>query len=148
MFLKKIEAASGQTLSFETEVNDVSFSIDDNISSFFSKRNLPNAETDTIKVEGKLKWQVTFTSGDKGIEMISVSVPNDQKLLMKVSYYVDKDGDETKEIQEEITLTNVKVTMNTGRHFSTDKNKMMLNLRIDEIYWYEDKTWIEFRAGS
>jgi|GEM_PF-4754053 len=147
MFLKKIEAALDQILSFETEVKDVSFSID-GLVSFFSKRNIPNKpDTKTITVEGKLKWQITFEKENQGIAAVSASVPDNQKLLLRVSYYVDGDDEKTKEIQEEITLKNVTVKMHSERYFSTYKNTMSLNLRVDEIVWDEDGTLIEFRAG-
>ena len=148
MFLSKVEAALGQAIAFETDVKKVDFTLDGR-SDFFTKRNIP-AGTDTAftMVAGKLKWQAHLTTGNNGIESISVSVPNDQKLHMTVSYYVGDDGEEVKEIKEEIVLKDVKVDMTAGRHFSEEDNSLLLNLRLDEIIWDEAGTLIKFRAGS
>jgi len=148
MFLSKVEAALGQTLTLETDVKKVDFT-HDGLSDFFAKHNIPkDTDTDFTQVEGKLKWQVIVTSGSKGIEEIAVTVPNDQKLKMTIAYYVGEEDDGTKAISEEIVLKNIKVEMNTGRHFSEEGNKLFLNLRLDEIIWDETGTLIKVRAGS
>ena len=148
MFLSKVEAALGQTIALETEVKGVDFT-HDGLSDFFAKHNIPkDTDTDYTEVEGKLKWQVVLTSGNKGIETVAVVVPNDQKLKMTIAYYVGDEGDEVKEISEEIVLKNIKVEMNTSRHFSEEDNKLFINLRLDEIIWDETGTLIKVRAGS
>jgi hypothetical protein len=148
MFLSKVEAALGQTINLETDVKKVDFTHDD-LKNFFAKHNIPaNTDTDYTQVEGKLKWQVVFTSGNKGIETVAVLVPNDQKLKMTIAYYVGDEGDEVKEISEEIVLKNIKVEMYTSRHISEEDNKLLINLRLDDIVWDESGTLIRVRAGS
>lgn len=151
MFRKKVASFVSLGQVVEDKLSTIkSFSLQSQ-AEFFEKRKIgKNADVESCKISGKLQWQVHYEQSS-GTETAScalrVVVPPEQKLGLLVTYY-DYDSQKSGEISEEIVLKNITVELESFERLSTSADLIVLDIKLDEILWGEDSTFIKFLATT
>lgn len=139
---KKAEAAASNQLTFTTDAEHIDFNFDD-LKKEYAKRNLKRDDVDSVRASGSIKWEMTVKTKIDGVESLALAVPDNQHITIIITKYVDEEGTETEEIEEEITLKNVEVDL--YEDVETEYNRLVLNLCLDSIIWSEEHTILRFR---